>query len=242
MNRSCKELKRIARENLNEHYSIPMGALLLAGLIPMAAELPFSMLQKDGQPIAVTIMFYAADLLILLLSAILSAGIARLHLSMARKQQYNINTVFYGFQNHPDRYLAASILALLAELAGALPMIAGAVLLYASDNHSIAVILCIPLAMISLILVIMIQLWYALVLYLLLDHSEMSAAEAFKLSHSLMRGHKGQLFYLYLSFIGMMLVGILSLGIGMLWVLPYQSQTTALFYLDVIGELPSPRG
>ena len=67
MNLPCKELKRIARDNLNGNYKIPMGAFLAATLIPLAVELPFSMLQKDAQPLPVTIMFYVAEFLITLL-------------------------------------------------------------------------------------------------------------------------------------------------------------------------------
>ena len=75
MNLPCKELKRIARDNLNGNYKIPMGAFLAATLIPLAVELPFSMLQKDAQPLPVTIMFYVAEFLITLLSMVLSVGI-----------------------------------------------------------------------------------------------------------------------------------------------------------------------
>ena len=74
MNLPCKELKRIARDNLNGNYKIPMGAFLAATLIPLAVELPFSMLQKDAQPLPVTIMFYVAEFLITLLSMVLSVG------------------------------------------------------------------------------------------------------------------------------------------------------------------------
>ena len=53
---------------------MPMGAFLAATLIPLAVELPFSMLQKDAQPLPVTIMFYVAEFLITLLSMVLSVG------------------------------------------------------------------------------------------------------------------------------------------------------------------------
>ena len=59
---------------LNGNYKIPMGAFLAATLIPLAVELPFSMLQKDAQPLPVTIMFYVAEFLITLLSMVLSVG------------------------------------------------------------------------------------------------------------------------------------------------------------------------
>lgn len=105
MNLPCKELKRIARDNLNGNYKIPMGAFLAATLIPLAVELPFSMLQKDAQPLPVTIMFYVAEFLITLLSMVLSVGILQLHLSLARKKEMTLGMVFYGFKNHPDRYI-----------------------------------------------------------------------------------------------------------------------------------------
>ena len=75
MNLPCKELKRIARDNLNGNYKIPMGAFLAATLIPLAVELPFSMLQKDAQPLPVTIMFYVAEFLITLLSMVSASSV-----------------------------------------------------------------------------------------------------------------------------------------------------------------------
>ena len=53
-----------------------------------------------------------------------------------------------------------------------------------------------------------------------------------------MKGHKGRLFYIVLSFLGMDILVLLSLGIGSLWIMPYQSQTYTLFYLDITGQLP----
>ena len=130
MNLPCKELKRIARANLNGHYSIPMGAYLIAGLIPVLAELPFSMLQKQSQPLTMTVMFYVADFLIVLLSVVFSAGIARLHLTIARKQTGGLGMVFFGFKNRPDRFILAGLFTTLLTLCGFLPVIFGSLYLY----------------------------------------------------------------------------------------------------------------
>ena len=46
-----------------------------------------------------------------------------------------------------------------------------------------------------------------------------------------MKGHKGELFVLYLSFIGWWLVAAITFGIGALYVYPYQQVTSANFYL-----------
>ncbi|MBR1574964.1 MAG: DUF975 family protein [Bacteroidales bacterium] len=74
---------------------------------------------------------------------------------------------------------------------------------------------------------------YALTPYLLRDCPDLSALQCIKLSDRMMKGHKFDLFYLYLSFIGWLLLGILTLGIGLLWVMPYMQTASASFYLDV---------
>ena len=70
----------------------------------------------------------------------------------------------------------------------------------------------------------------------MLDNEDMSIVQCFKKAVGLMKGNKDRLFYIYLSFIGMWLLVVLSLGIGYLWVEPYMLQTYTMFYLDVIGE------
>ena len=46
--------------------------------------------------------------------------------------------------------------------------------------------------------------------------------------------HKGRLFYLYVSFLPLILLGILSFGLALLWILPYMAATEAEFFLDLI--------
>lgn len=77
---------------------------------------------------------------------------------------------------------------------------------------------------------------YALTPFLLVDCPELTALECIKLSNQMMKGHKFDLFYLYLSFIGWILLSILTLGIGLLWLTPYMQTAAASFYLDVKAE------
>lgn len=74
---------------------------------------------------------------------------------------------------------------------------------------------------------------YALTPFILKDYPELSANEAINLSKKMMNGHKFDLFWLELSFIGWILLGILTLGIGYFWVLPYMYTSIAGFYEDV---------
>lgn len=238
MNRPCKELKRIARENLSGHYGIPMGALLAEAVISLVAILPFSLLQQEEQTIFQTIIFYAAYFLVALLSSVLAVGLMKLHLSMARKQPYEISMIFYGFRNQPDRFILTSLLLILAIVVSLLPAIAGTVVFVLLDVSAATVTALVLLSLTSLVLLIILALQYALSFYLVLEHQDINALQALRTSRELTKGHRGQLLYIFLSFIGLHLLSVLSFGIGSLWVAPYQSQTFAGFYLDIIGQIP----
>lgn len=77
---------------------------------------------------------------------------------------------------------------------------------------------------------------YSMAEFISYDEPEISEAEALRRSRRMMKGHKWQLFCLELSFIGWILLSILSLGIGLLWVGPYISQSVAAFYEDLKQE------
>lgn len=74
---------------------------------------------------------------------------------------------------------------------------------------------------------------YALVAYIIADDSNISSKDALKLSEEMMKGHKGELFVLGLSFIGWHLLAILTLGILEIWIMPYQQTATTKFLLNI---------
>jgi uncharacterized membrane protein len=71
---------------------------------------------------------------------------------------------------------------------------------------------------------------YSMAVYILHDNPGMSSLEAIKKSKIMMKGYKGKLFLLELSFIGWIMLGALSFGIGLLWVYPYMYLSIANFY------------
>ena len=77
---------------------------------------------------------------------------------------------------------------------------------------------------------------YIMVPYLLRDYPELGAREALRTSRQMMEGHKWDLFVLDLSFIAWILLGIMTAGIGLLWVAPYMDTTHAAFYEDLKNE------
>ena len=71
---------------------------------------------------------------------------------------------------------------------------------------------------------------YSQTFFVLKDNPELKNNAAIERSMAMMEGHKMEYFCLMLSFIGWMLLGILTLGIGLLWVTPYMTTAMAHFY------------
>lgn len=74
---------------------------------------------------------------------------------------------------------------------------------------------------------------YRMVPYLMYDYPELTPREALRISREMMRGYKWDLFVLDITFIGWILLAILTLGIGLVFVTPYMQTASALFYDDL---------
>jgi Predicted integral membrane protein len=72
---------------------------------------------------------------------------------------------------------------------------------------------------------------YSMVPYILADNPNIGVKKAIALSNEMTMGHKFDMFILDLSFIGWYLLGAIALGIGVLFVLPYDNATKAELYL-----------
>ena len=74
---------------------------------------------------------------------------------------------------------------------------------------------------------------YAMVNFILLDDPQIEGNAAINRSKKMMNGHKWQLFKLDIPFILLILLGILTLGIAWLWILPWWNTSRAAFYEEL---------
>ena len=78
---------------------------------------------------------------------------------------------------------------------------------------------------------------YSLVPYILAENPEMSGTEAIKLSNEMMKGHKWKAFVLDLSFLGWLLLSVLTLGlVGIFFANPYVYATDAELYKAIKAD------
>lgn len=74
MKRTSKELKRIARDILNDRYRVPMAAFAATTLIATLIESPFSFSMGDNPTNMQLVISLIAELLISVVSFVLGCG------------------------------------------------------------------------------------------------------------------------------------------------------------------------
>ena len=82
---------------------------------------------------------------------------------------------------------------------------------------------------------------YSLSYYVLYDNPDKSGKEIVETSESLMRGNRWRFFWLGLTFIGWSILCTFTLGIGLLWLMPYIMVSFVCFYEDLAGNSTSQK-
>jgi len=77
---------------------------------------------------------------------------------------------------------------------------------------------------------------YAMTPFIIADEPELGCNEAIEKSMAMMRGHRWQLFKMYLGMIGWMILGVFTCYIAWLWIIPYYQTAYAKFYLALKEE------
>ncbi len=236
MKREIKELKRIARGNLNGNFMGLIRAFVFCNLIVTLVEMPFSWMTNEIMLSSQNIIYYVALLLISIASVVLTVGQYCLHLRIARTGELHLSELFYPVRYDANRLIIAETILFVIRLIGLAP-IAGAMAIILFYEEMIMYLIALGLLVLGCILIVFIEITFSMTYFAFIDGEELSVTKAFKVALTLIKNHRGKFFYLQLSFIGMHLLVALTFGLGLLWVQPYIMQTTTLFYLEIKGEL-----
>lgn len=77
---------------------------------------------------------------------------------------------------------------------------------------------------------IIVALGYAMVFYLYVENQEYTPMDYLSQSRELMKGYKWDYFVFELSFLGWILLGVITFGIGLIWVIPYVTISQTIYY------------
>ena len=246
--RNRKELKTIAKRSLLGNYDTVAGAMLLgflamfASMIPIVVIMTMSMFsQKTGSGmgggaagfVAAIVLWY---IMIFIIGMLFMIGIMRICYLFCTGQTGRVGDLMYGFKNHPVRFLGLSVLIMLISLLASVPgialMLAGS---FVMEGIAGTVMYLIGYVL-AMFLSTAVMLRYFLAVFVLVEEPWRKVGECIQLSKEMMAGNKMRLLVLQLSFIGIALLNYLTMGIGMLWILPYIISTNICFYLSVKEE------
>lgn len=238
MKRSSKELKALAREALLGQYGSLIGAMFLLGMFSVILESVPVTITRNSEDTTSLIIQFVVTLIISVLVYLLQIGMTVIVLHMTRRQAYGLSDLFYTFRAHPDRFIIVSVIQIGISMILQIPAYIF-LFLYPGDTIK-RILLYLLLLLAGSIVSFIVLLGFTLADLLLIDNENLGAIDAIRQSWAMMHGNKGRFFYLQISFFGLALLCILTLGIGMLWLYPYMMTTEAFFYLDLTGEIDQP--
>lgn len=246
---SSASLKTLAKGQLLGKYGTVVSAMILMQLCTLPISLAISFLIGTNSVISVFV-YSAAQFLLQLFTGFFLAGQSFIYLKIACGQPPEIGDLFHCFKGDTSKVLhLQAILGGVSVLSSLPALIIGvftnqSIQLLSAEAVSAGDIPVNPVLFLvyvifyiaGTIVSIYVSLMLSQVFYMMLDFPEYPASQLLKMSIRLMKGSKGRLFYIQLSFIPLMLLSVLSCGIALLWVYPYMQATYANFYLDLIKK------
>ena len=219
----ASQVRLKARESLKGNYWYAVLAALIAGFF--GALMTFggtvNLNFKEEYPalfenlpnlikIALTLVLSTAGAISLvgfILGGVVQIGYASYLLKQQDGEIHSIKDLFSQFDRFGQGFLQLFLRGLYSFLWGLLFIIPGIVKSYA----------------------------YAMTPFIMAENPDLTAKEAIKLSQERMMGHKGELFWLGLTFFGWSLLAALTGGIGSIFLNPYMNAAYAAFYRDQIS-------
>ncbi|MCB2305548.1 DUF975 family protein [Clostridium estertheticum] len=213
MPQQSSDLKRRAREQLNGKWLQAGIVCFIACLVTMSFSggnvvHSFQNVWQNEESVRVPMTYSYngfGNLVSFVLSGPITLGVSAYFLKLIRNEGPVIENMFGGFKFFVKSFVLNFLIGLFTILWTLLLIIPG----------------------------IIASLGYSMSYYIMMDNPELSASESLERSKHMMVGFKFKLFSLWCSYIGWFILGIITFGIGFLWINPYYEAAKANFYQDI---------
>lgn len=226
----ARDYRRIARENLANNWALSIGvaviASMLGGLLVGGSFIPdfdinlgeiykrtWELPDGGTQSLSLrldSLFTSSLNLIHLILGGVIQLGYVRYLMKQYNKEELQFSDLFSQFDRFGQGFAQAFLRGLYTFLWSLLLIVPGIVKSYS----------------------------YAMTPFIMADRPEMTASEAINASKAMMDGHKADLFWLDLTFIGWDLLAVLTLNIGHIALNPYKNAARAAFYRDLVRPNP----
>ncbi len=252
------ELKRRARQALRGHYGTAIGGYLLymvisGVLVGVLVVAIFFMIMAGGFVADQTGLFDASSgegaflvvfiicillfIAMLVIVYMLMPGLIRLHMNICKGEPAAAMDIFWGFRNKPGKFAGIALLIFLISILCSIPSTVLSMAAMLTEYKTFPVVFNFVYTLILSVLSIYVSLTFSMVYFILVEDPGKGLIQALKESRNMMIGNRLRFLGLSLSFLGWMCLGMMSFGIGMLWIMPYMTCTTIYFYLDLQPQI-----
>lgn len=240
-------LKNQAKMVMAGNYQASITALMFFSIITLLlsrftgalslinGQLLVSLFHLAEDNVIISVFSYAISFLLSVVASILQIGLCLFFLNVVTGKPHYAFDMLYGYYHGFQKSFLLCLVPTAFSFVCTLP---ANILLddyegsfYVNENEKTILLI---LQAILLLVYIIANLALSQIFYLALDYPDLSVKEILLLSIKLMNGRKKQLFLIQLSFLPLWILAILSMGIGMFWVIPYQRMTYTLYYLDIM--------
>ncbi len=261
--KSNKELKSLARVQINQRLGLLIGAILLNAAILFVSVNVVSLLCPANTLIGY-IINYILLFVVQIASCVLNVGISLIFLKSACGMPSTISDLFYGFQHNFTKILQIGTLICIVQAICMIPFDIASVHLteiitsnplfinYNTNSltsmtvnnaefwqaYSIMTNAMMKYYFIMLVCTIIstiLTLPFFPAFYMILDFPDWSVSTIVKRCFEVMNGNKLRLFIFYMSFIPIYLLSIVTCGLALIWIIPYCTMATTNFYLDLMA-------
>ena len=222
------KVKAKARKSLSGKYATPVVAVLFYLILQIMCFATAILIKEP--PMA---MFLS-----LIITSLFYMGLLQIMIKIARNKKTSFNELFqrtdafFRCAAITIVFLAINVIFALLEYTAV-----NSLFVFITYQTDLNIALSSFMIVVGLVLSVAIAVfWITLVLclsqcYLILyDHEDMPLGDIFRLSMDMMDGHKIDYILLCLTFIGWFILGVFTLGIIWLWIIPYMNVSMVNFY------------
>ena len=232
--RTNREIRSYARERLLGNMLVPC----LVTFIFFSLRNVFEMLMQLGflgSDMFAFIFYIALFITINSIWGLIRYGISRYFLSFITTKKASPANIFAGFKGSTETIIGVSLILAIVSLIFQLPYLIYT--FFYSVNTIQSFLLSLVLFLAGNLIVYLIEAYLAPIYFVICDNPGINFTWTVILTFSLMNTKN---FFKYIglqiSFIPLYLLGLLSLGVGLLWVVPYFYTSYAYFYEALCEE------
>ncbi|MCR5209348.1 MAG: DUF975 family protein [Lachnospiraceae bacterium] len=222
------EIRAAARERLLGQYSrvilVQLFYIFLVFGIMIASG------SGTGTDIGAIVLYYAITFISYIILQVFMFGLSKTYLNACCRMPYGVGSLFSGFGD--NRVVVSAIMFATLQFIFSIPGLIMAEK-YLSSGNGIYEEYALLASSAGTIVYYIVWLSFSQLYYVLLDFPEKSLGDCIKMSIWLMKGQKLKFVGMQISFFPLLLLTIPTLGLGLLWVMPYMQASEASFYLSL---------